>query len=251
MREPLLKIEDENYELLGGEMRGVLNTLHCWAISAKRYALFNLDARGKPVIRKATVHGLGNLLIHKNTGDKSRDLTSADGSQPSQWYPLWYRIVQAGLAGHHPQVDLEELTILNGPALRQYTANNPTLLRWFKKRNDGRDYAKQIKPFNFFLMGRPKLDLAAISPDTTSPVAPYDTNLEKSLSQFYDREPNSMINPVELKTCHEALAQFHLHPENKFSNGDYLDNGVTERPYVIATWVDPIGKESNRIEFRF
>jgi hypothetical protein len=33
----------------------------------------------------------------------------------------------------------------------------------------------------------------------------------------------------------EALAQFHLHPEDKFENGDYLDRGRTERRHVIAT----------------
>jgi hypothetical protein len=57
VKTPLLKIENIN------SFRGKqIIPLFCWAISAKRYALFNLDRYGKPLIRKASAHGLGHLV---------------------------------------------------------------------------------------------------------------------------------------------------------------------------------------------
>lgn len=56
---PLLKIEDENYSL---QSANEFESLYCYAISSKRYALYNLDADKKPVLRKVSEHGLGHLL---------------------------------------------------------------------------------------------------------------------------------------------------------------------------------------------
>ena len=54
----ILKIEDINYDKDGNSLK----PLYCFAISAKRYALFNLDKDGKPILRKASAHGLGHLM---------------------------------------------------------------------------------------------------------------------------------------------------------------------------------------------
>jgi len=54
----ILKSEAVNFGLYGNSK---LEPLYCYAISAKRYALFNLDAGGKPILRKASAHGLGHL----------------------------------------------------------------------------------------------------------------------------------------------------------------------------------------------
>ncbi len=51
-----------------------------------------------------------------------------------------------------------------------------------------------------------------------------------------------------MKTYEGALAQYYLHPEAKFQNGDYLDSGVTRRRHIFATVVEHIGKEANRWE---
>lgn len=59
---PVFKIEDDNYRIERGKVTDQLEHLYCLAISAKRYALFNLDERGRPILRKASAHGLGHLL---------------------------------------------------------------------------------------------------------------------------------------------------------------------------------------------
>jgi hypothetical protein len=56
--ESLLKLEDVNFSLASSKK---LEPLYCHAISSKRYALFNLDAKGRPILRKASAHGLGHL----------------------------------------------------------------------------------------------------------------------------------------------------------------------------------------------
>jgi hypothetical protein len=52
----------------------------------------------------------------------------------------------------------------------------------------------------------------------------------------------------QLKSYQETLAQYHLHPESKFHNGDYLDHGATRRRHIRAAAVEHIGKEANRWE---
>jgi hypothetical protein len=54
-----------------------------------------------------------------------------------------------------------------------------------------------------------------------------------------------------LKTYAQVLAQYHLRPEAKFENGDYLDSGPTRRRHVQATQINYIGKEANRWEEQF
>jgi hypothetical protein len=56
--ESLLKLEDANFSLKNSK---ALEPLYCYAISSKRYALFNRDAKGRPILRKASAHGLGHL----------------------------------------------------------------------------------------------------------------------------------------------------------------------------------------------
>jgi len=48
-----------------------------------------------------------------------------------------------------------------------------------------------------------------------------------------------------------VIAHYHLHPESKFLNGDYLDRGVTRRRFVHAVAIRNIGKEANEWEEQF
>jgi hypothetical protein len=70
---PLLKIEDANYRLARGKTTKDLEPLFCYAISAKRYALFNLDRHSRPIIRKASGHGLGHLRPPNDVEEPSKE----------------------------------------------------------------------------------------------------------------------------------------------------------------------------------
>ena len=54
-----------------------------------------------------------------------------------------------------------------------------------------------------------------------------------------------------LKSFRQVIAQYHLHPELKFLNADYVDRGVTQRRYVHAIAIRNIGKEANEWEEQF
>src|SRR4051812_48478846 len=56
VRGSVLEVEDENYETKARDTR---RQLYCYAISAKRYALYTVDTQGNPVLRPSTKEGQG------------------------------------------------------------------------------------------------------------------------------------------------------------------------------------------------
>jgi len=148
----ILRIEDVNYAIGGGEMV----PLNVWAVSAKRYALFNIDDDGRPVVRKASAHGLGHWRPPYGSEDPAsgvpppRDSLGNIGVEHWQ-HDLWWRIVSSALDGEPDKVRLDYHRVLALPAVSRYAATSPNLLRWFAKFNRGRYYRDQVKPFNFLL----------------------------------------------------------------------------------------------------
>lgn len=84
----ILKIEDENRSL----ETGAPALLYCWAISAKRYALFNIDCDGRPIMRKVSAHGLGHLLPPYGDSDAPPDLPVPDKSVLREGTERWHGI---------------------------------------------------------------------------------------------------------------------------------------------------------------
>jgi hypothetical protein len=82
-------------------------------------------------------------------------------------------------------------------------------------------------------------------------VAPYDTDHALAIEHAFDRETGQPIRSDQLKSYRQLLAQYHLQPEAKFLNGDYLDRGVTKRRYVHVAGIELMGKEANRWEEQF
>ncbi len=79
------------------------------------------------------------------------------------------------------------------------------------------------------------------------PIAPYDTDPVSAVSKVFDRVAGDSVDPSQLKTYAEALAQYHLSSESKFENGRFLDRGRTERRHIVATEFVLIGKEANMV----
>lgn len=266
-RGPLFKIEDANFGLVNGKNSGSISPLICLAVSAKRYVLFNLDAQGQPVLRKASAHGLGHLRPPYD-----EDAAPASIPPPSvplrelgveRWqYDLWYRIVEAALAGHSAQVSFDELPGFNAPTVSRYAATTPTLLRWFSAYNADNPYREQVRPFGFLLNFQrdplapsPSSDrssdtdvCAKSSSDAPRPVAAFDQDPAVAAARCFDRMTGAPVPQETLKTYRQALAQYHLHPETKFTNGNYLDAGPTKRRHIEVVSIDRIGKEANRWE---
>ena len=252
--ESLLEIEDENYEFEDGGRTDQLTELYCCAISAKRYALFSRDQSGQPIVRKASAHGLGHLLISNEISTKGIPPPSfpLEKIGVTQWqYELWYEILLAALGPTPNRVNFELLKYLNKPAASQFVVINRRILRWFRSYNCDKSYSQQVKPFNYLyslqVKPKPTFDLTEESEALISPIAPYG-DLSKAHLSCFDRDTGVPVPPQLLQTYREVLRAYHLHPERKSERGDYTNRGYTGPKHVSAVAVEYIGKEANRLE---
>src|SRR5271166_6179082 len=266
----IFKIEDANFPIAGSVDGPAFEPLYCFCISAKRYALFNLGKSGEIIIRKASAHGLGQYLPPYEADDAPQSIPAptielSDIGVYRWQYDLWYKIIQAALDGHPDQVDLSYHDALKQPAVSRYGATTPALLKWFETFNSRREYAEQVKPFNFLnaFHARPQFEL----PDAeqwakpkrgrprkqsdVKPVSAFNKNIREGAKTAFDRETGKPVPASLLMTYAEALAQYHLRSEAKFLNGEFCDRGRTERRHVLATQLVHIGKEANKWEERY
>lgn len=101
----ILRVEDLNRGI-GSEK---LEPLYCFAISAKRYALFNLSKGKRPVLRKASAHGLGHLLDPYTESESPPEIPSPRVPPKEigvrRWqYDFWHKIIEAALRGQADSV---------------------------------------------------------------------------------------------------------------------------------------------------
>lgn len=89
---------------------------------------------------------------------------------------------------------------LGRPAASRYGATTPALLAWFRTFNADREYAGQVKPFNFLIafQARPQLSLPEgeewkpkrgrpRKPSPIRPVAPFSRNIGEAARKPRDR----------------------------------------------------------------
>jgi hypothetical protein len=256
----ILKVEDVNVSLDGS---GQGEPLFCWAVSAKRYALFNVGADGKPVLRKASAHGLGHLRAAYDATNPAPTIPAPKvrlselGVELWQ-HDLWWTIASAALMGRPDHVDLGYHPALGQPAVSRYGASTPRLLAWFMAMNRNLPYRKKVKPFGFLLslFADPLAEdadfPAGLLPQgrrrLPRPIAPFDRDHAQAIKLAFDRETGLPVKPDALATYRQLLALYPLHPESKFANGDYVDRGVTRRRHIRFAGVRHIGKEANRWE---
>jgi len=261
--ESILKLEAINYGIGSKEME----SLYCYAISAKRNVLFNLDSSEQPIIRKASAHGLGHLVDPYDDLDAPAHLPKprvplAEIGVHRWHHDLWFAIIQAAIDGHPDQVSLDWHPALSRPAAMRYSASSPQLLNWMARWNDGRPYEEQIRPFGFLLSFMPRKGVFGSfnatpidqsrrgrppKAEDLAPIAPYNSDPHQAVTQVFDRVTGKSLTPEQLKTYAEVLAQYHLSCEDKFANGQFLDRGRTVRRHVVATGFVWIGKEANQV----
>ena len=259
----ILQIEDINY----GKGKSP-EPLFCYAISAKRYCLFNIDKNGSPILRKASAHGLGHLMEPYSENEALPELPRPQYPLPKigvkRWqHDLWIKIIEAALNGNPDQVPLDWHPALQKPALSRYGATSPELLAWMRHWNEGKPYNQQIRPFGFLVapMARKDIFAAMAEPELVDPtkrgrptkaadpkpIAPFETDPDKAVAQAFDRVTGEAIILRQLKTYVEALFNYHLSSEDKFANGEFLNRGKTERRHICAESVTLIGKEANKV----
>jgi hypothetical protein len=146
-KQGLLKLEDANFDP-GSEK---LIRLYCFAVSAKRYALFNLDPLAGQRSARRQLTGLA-ISRHPMGTTKRRNrfpapVVSLSEIGAERWqYDLWHQIIAAALVGRPDQPNLGHHPALNRPTLSRYAATTPKLLRWFNRYNAERSYHEQVRP---------------------------------------------------------------------------------------------------------
>ena len=255
--ESILKIEKDNYDPVTNKQR----QLYCFAISAKRYAPFLLDAKGNPVLLRKNInnpkdrwseHGLGHLLNPINPEKEDR-----------KWIAqVWLNIIQKSLG-----LPAKSLGFENFPAIGRITVSSPAVLRPFSKFNEEKKYGDQIKPFNFLIschvshFGHP----IGTDPEKFHLITPYESDSRKWMKmEWIDRYSGKKYTittngyfgdrrSARVKTYEDVLTEYEFHPETK--NADASGNpsgkqtiGLLQRRHVQIDEIKYIGKESNLIE---
>lgn len=268
--ESILELEDENY--VDARTRKQRRQLWCYAISAKRYVLYNQARDSSPIVRghtatddetdspdhdepalrKASEHGLGQLLNPTDPDDESRN-----------WIrETWEHILRADRGLHGPEPDW-----LDRPAVARTAISTPGLRRQFEKLNAGKTYGEQIKPFNFMLVAFVDITERPADEPRLVLVAPYETDRDQwltmpwtnrysgrvyqlALERSGGRERDGIVTP---KTYRDILTAYLAHEEAK-SNApdgqpcDPATAGLLQRRPVRLRIVTHIGKEANQLE---
>ena len=253
----VLKVEDINFDPKTGDQRQI----YCYAISAKRYALFVVDEHGSPSLLTKDVnssddgwkeHGLGHLL---NPTDPNSD--------DRKWIAeVWLHIIRRLL--NLPTLDLG---FGKRPAVGRVSVSSPAVMNAFTDFNAGKSYADQIKPFNFLLacqvdaFGYP----TGADPKRFHLIAPYNPDSGTWLKQHwidqysgkrYRVTTNGQTgnrNTARVRTCAEVLEEYEYHPESKCADAEgnacgKRTSGLLQRRHISIDGLTYIGKESNRLE---
>lgn len=215
----------------------------CYAISAKRYALFHLDADRRIVIDKASNHGLGHLL-------NPIDMASDDRDWISQ---LWEIIIRSGNAPKPGWI--------KRPALSRYTVSNISMFRSFPTRSS---YACSVKPANFVIIAHPTRAARLAHGKPITLYAPYETNAAKwetlDWTNKYDggtyhisRAFGHGASVCQIQTYNDVLSDYVDHPEHTFNDRYGMPCrrstiGRLQPCTIRVTARAYVGKEGNRID---
>ena len=255
----ILQLEKVNFP--GGKKdAATLRPVNCLAISAKRYALFDRNEAGAPVIRKASAHGLGHLVAPYPDPERGKRIRRIG---VELWQEdLWREIIAAFDRGRPDEVDFAGLRNFDQPAASRYAATNQTLLKWFDSYNETAAPSARVWPFNFLLsfQAKSQVEMAATEPEALSLPAwrrrapnlasRYSSNLMKDPPPVFDRRTGEPVPWSWLKSIGRSLVRHHLHSEMKFRGGEDDQRGTLDRRRVHAWAVIPIGKEADNLEER-
>jgi hypothetical protein len=253
----ILKIEEDNFD----PETQIQRQVYCLAISAKRYALFLLDAQGDLILLRRgennksdrwSQHGLGHLLNPTDLESEDRKWTAT----------VWLDTVRRarGLPTQH-------LSFQNSPAVGRVTVSSSGIWRSLADFNAGKNYGNQIKPFNFLLtchvkpFGHP----LGIDPERFHLISQYVPDPQQWLEMFWIDQysgkryrittagHHGSRQTARVKTYGDVIREYEFHPESKCadSNGEPCKKqtiGLLQRRHVRIDQIKYIGKESNSLE---
>jgi len=241
-----------------GELLKREHTATCFAISAKRYALYTARPDGTvDQLVKTSEHGLGHLL---NPADPSSDDRDWIGQ-------AWRWLITSTVASDRaPAV---EPAWLDRPAVARTTISSPVTHRPFAGSGG---YADSVKPFNFLAVAfpRPLLLPPGIDPRRLRLIAPYELDSSRWTTLAWrnpyrppdgpyqlDTSPDLAHLPpadtIPVKSYRHLLLDYATHPEPKAADQhaqpcQRSTTGLLLRRRTVIAELRHIGKEAHRLD---
>ncbi len=234
------------------------HTATCFAISAKRYALYTARPDGTvDQLVKTSEHGLGHLL---NPTDPSSDDRDWIGQ-------AWRWLITSTVAPD--RATAVEPAWLDRPAVARTTISSPTTHRPFAGSGG---YADSIKPFNFLAVAfpRPLLLPPGIDPRRLRLIAPYESDSGRWTTLAWRNPYRPADGPYQLdtspdlahlppadtfpvKSYRHLLADYATHPEPKATDQraqpcQRSTTGMLLRRRTVIAELRHIGKEAHRLD---
>jgi hypothetical protein len=231
--EPILKLEYDQRDEHGDRQ-----DLWFYGISTKRYVLYRI-VNGQPSIVKDgwSSHGLGHLLHGNGEDDETRESWEKE---------LWIKIIKYANGELSEDELCEEYS--GEYAVSKYAVTKPSLHRRLRAINQGKAYSKQVKPYNFVLIGQPaglNEKGEPIHPITKFTkriqVAPFQPFIDYNTGKHYSEGTH-----LYWKTLPDTIREYLNHPESKFRNGH--ETGTMKRRHLRIAKINYIGKEANELE---
>jgi hypothetical protein len=228
--------------------------LRCFAISAKRYALFTRDGRNRLRVVKASESGLG-AAIGRTKNENVRKLARR----------IWTAILVRELHIKHRGTRAKRMRILldfDVPFRRRFPITQPRIYETpgFKQFNRAKGYDFRIKPYGFLQTITPVAEIG----DSVQPIAPFERDLRKSRRLIWtdfrtgkavklDWDGNAHAGTIPVMRLNEFIAQYADHPESKAAGPDGLPataetRGVLGRLHLTDGEPARIGKEVDRLD---
>jgi hypothetical protein len=271
------------------EAESLTKTLHCYAISAKRYCLYRISRSGRPQIVAAidhnnepgddtdtveealedwSEHGLGLYL--DPTADHTGK-TRRDNKGRRLWVAEAWQWILDDAHNRHPRLPNWAASF----ALTQFTVSNPTIENWFKGYNATQPESDSIRPGSFGLMAHP-IEIGQSSGPLPASTYERDPSRWPELG-WYDRRTGQPLNiiagvvlidpetrthalargDIQISLLGEVLAQYRRRIEHKSLAPDGTPTGpdthglLQRRPVTSGPLeTELIGKEGNKLEER-
>lgn len=234
--EPLLKLEYDDRDETG-------KCLDLWfyGISAKRYVLYRIVSGEPGIVEDGwSSHGLGHLLHGNNEEDEEIH---------DKWErELWVRIIECA----NGELSEDELCdMYSGEyAVSKYAVTTPHLHRRLREINRQKGISKQIKPFNFILVGQ-----AAESGRDGEPIHPvtrFTKRAEEAPFQLFIDYNTGRRYPggsqLYWKPLSTIVREYLNHPETKFRNGQQTGKMKRRHLRIQKSHIRYIGKEATELE---